>query len=900
MSQRKFKDPIVSSGPTLVGVGNGTLNVQRLTHFTTAQTYTLTCIAKSPDTIFSVVGSLDGPVGLATVGSQFFDADLKIFLTITQGSTPFEVGDAFTVGVVNGTDLNQDNIDDYDEEPQKNFGIGNKGAMSGDHNVRFTDANQPAHATVQGVKLETVLAGASLLTFQLLDTLPATFATLVANGFTFTAVASGTAGNAVQVEFVNDVIPGNESVGVSGNLITIHINAGTTTRTIVNTQLGLQPLVAGLVTYSFTSGSTLVTAQAATNLANGVNTIGAEGFESATVVGNDIKVYIASGRSTLSSIVSAITASGPASALVNVDLTGNGSDVAYLMASSVPFIGGDDREFALNKKEITDAGNFFEGNADLRAKDAAIQGSAKVSGNAEIAGSLALTNGNTNAIADVQDYINRLIQDGKVTLRTSDHTKVSWLKPNLSFTADIHIEFADTGITNKIALANSPLSVADGFSAYVILDRQSTRYVAVTVAATVPKNINAFRLLTRYGDNILLWDNTLVRDGKSVRIGEGGEGSGLKVDLYDPISTTLPTGPTATIDGVAVVNDYLVLFSNLGSGNKRVYKAAGVGTSITWTAQSVYSNGLDPLIGDDVMVIRGAGFQQARGFYDGTSFLFNDRVRYYNGADYWEVSNLKQVTLANNATGNVFAINYAGSENLFVDYSVVRNGKKRAGTITLTTDGTTVAFSDTGAEMVPELGIIFDADISGATIRLRYTTTNSGFPCTMKFVTRRWSDSAGGPGGLPSYSGSSGTPAAGADTQIQFNDGGATGADADFTWSKTNKVLGLADLEVMGLQGPVTLADNTVSPATAFSYDGNTYPSAVIEYSIFRDGDRRTGRLLISSNGVDVGYDDAFTETNPTGVTISVVMSGSTVLVQFSSTSTGMDASLKYNVRRWS
>jgi hypothetical protein len=41
--------------------------------------------------------------------------------------------------------------------------------------------------------------------------------------------------------------------------------------------------------------------------------------------------------------------------------------------------------------------------------------------------------------------------------------------------------------------------------------------------------------------------------------------------------------------------------------------------------------------------------------------------------------------------------------------------------------------------------------------------------------------SAGGGGGTPG----------GSDTQVQFNDGGAFGGDADLTWDDTGKVLGV-------------------------------------------------------------------------------------------------------------
>ncbi len=905
MAQQRFLDPIVASGPSLVGIGNGTLSVDRLTHFTTAQVYTLTCIAKSPSTIFSVVGSLDGAVGLATVGTQFYDEDLKIFLTITQGSTPFEVGDVFTVGVQNGTDLNQDNIDDYDEEPQKNFGTGNKGSMSGDHNIRFDDTDQLAKVIVQGLKIQAVAPGASLLSFRMYDTVPAVAATLSINGFNFTADVAGTGGNAIQIEFIGDVVAGFESVNVIGNLIEIHVQDGISTRAQVNTALLASAPAMALVNWTIDSPTSDPVAApiAATNLTNGADTLGGAGSEVAQLVGNEIRVYIGSGRSTITAVAAAMAASGPVNAVATAIVRGAPGALAFLMGSAVPLLSGTDRVFALNKQELTESGDFFEGNGDILAKDGEFQGDLDVAGAAAFGGPVALDFPDAGEkVGDAQQYINYLIQNSKIALRTSDHTKVTWTKPDLIFTADICIEFADTGLSNKIAAANSPISIPDGSSVYVILDRTSTRYVLPIVAATMPKDVNAFRLITRYGDNALLWDNTLVRDGKSVRIGEGGEGGTVKVDLIDPIDTTLPTGPSATIDGVSVTEGMMILFTNLTTGNNRVYKATGVGVSLVWITQSVWTNGLDPINGDDVIVIQGEAFARAHGIFDGTDFLFNDRVRYFNGVDYWEVSNLKQVSLLDNQAAFADAIVFAflGSENCFIDYSVIRNGMKKIGTLAITTDGVTVAMSDTGAEQVPALGVTFDADISGSDLRVRYTTTSSGFPATMKFVLRRWSDTVGGPGGVPSYSGGSSTVvAAGADTQIQFNDGGNLGADADFTWSKASNIMIKAGLQESGMN-TLTLPDATPS-GIAVSMDTTLYPSFIIEYSILRDGERRTGRIMVSTNGVDVGFDDEWTSTDTTdlGVTLSASVVGANVEIAFTTTATSVDAQLRYAFRRW-
>ena len=119
MSQNVFSNPYVSSAPVLTpaSVGNGTLTIDRLTHYTINQDYTAVCTAIAPFTVFKIIGALDGAVGVAVVGTQFYDQDLKLFLTINQGPTTFEIGDTFEFSLAQGTDLNRENIDLYDELP---------------------------------------------------------------------------------------------------------------------------------------------------------------------------------------------------------------------------------------------------------------------------------------------------------------------------------------------------------------------------------------------------------------------------------------------------------------------------------------------------------------------------------------------------------------------------------------------------------------------------------------------------------------------------------------------------------------------------------------------------------------------------------------------------------------
>lgn len=256
--------------------------------------------------------------------------------------------------------------------------------------------------------------------------------------------------------------------------------------------------------------------------------------------------------------------------------------------------------------------------------------------------------------------------------------------------------------------------------------------------------------------------NVLQANIAQLGVGAGnGSGTGLfKVRLYDPVDTTLPTGNPVTIDGVSVNAGDLVLFSNLGSGNNKIYKAVGAGTNITsWQAQFVFAGSTSPSSGDTVVVQAGTAFADQIGIFNGTTWSFNSFVRYFNGVDYWEQSSLNTVTLADNqvAPADVFSIVAAGSQNLIVDFSVKRGTTKETGTVTMTTDGTTVGIATTNVDLGVTAGITFTADISGANVRLRYTSTSTGSAGQMKFIMRRWSDASGGPAGIPSYS-VAGTP----------------------------------------------------------------------------------------------------------------------------------------------
>lgn len=96
------------------------------------------------------------------------------------------------------------------------------------------------------------------------------------------------------------------------------------------------------------------------------------------------------------------------------------------------------------------------------------------------------------------------------------------------------------------------------------------------------------------------------------------------------------------------------------------------------------------------------------------------------------------VTVANNTTAT--AVQYIAAENkhIVIHYSIVRGSNSETGTMHLITDGTT-AFVEVENVTIGDCGVEFSADISGADVRLRYTSSNSGVAGTLKLNSIRWS-----------------------------------------------------------------------------------------------------------------------------------------------------------------
>lgn len=384
--------------------------------------------------------------------------------------------------------------------------------------------------------------------------------------------------------------------------------------------------------------------------------------------------------------------------------------------------------------------------------------------------------------------------------------------------------------------------------------------------------------------------------------GGGGGGtstfSGSIATLYDPVDTTLPSSAPTTIDGVVVTTGMTVLFSNLSSGNNEIYLATVSGPTIFWTVQTAFNGAAAPVAGSLVSIAQGTAFGGSIGEFNGTTWLFNNRVRYFNGTDYFEQSSLNTSTLTDNTTnGTVFSVAFAGSQNIIVEYSIIRSGVKEIGTIDLTTNGTLVAIATNGSA-TGATGVTFSGVISGSNLVLQYTTTSTGSDATMKYEIRRWSDTAGGPGGPPSYTGgASSTPAAGSNGDVQINSSGVLGASSNFNYDSINNFLNLGGLSISILNS-TSIADNQVSPALLFA-NSTTYTAMIVNYSISRGTNFRTGRILVSTDGTSVSTAEDFVEQGTTGVTLSGSVSGGNVNINYTSTSTGSGGTFKYFIERW-
>ena len=248
----------------------------------------------------------------------------------------------------------------------------------------------------------------------------------------------------------------------------------------------------------------------------------------------------------------------------------------------------------------------------------------------------------------------------------------------------------------------------------------------------------------------------------------------------------------------------------------------------------------------------------------------------------------------------VYSVDKIGSENQVVKYSISRGASKRTGTLHITIAGNDLDIADISSE-INDTGVTFTGTIVDGDFALRYTSTDTGDTGTMKYTVSRWSDAPGGPGGIPSYSGFTGSTisAAGSVGDIQFHgsDGNLAG-NPNLKWQGAEQSIDLNGYLIGRLNGPVSLSDNQTSPTVAFSYPA-TSRFAVIDYSIERGGEFEVGQLLVTHNGTTATLTKTATSTGSLGINFAADLSGLSVRVLYTSTNTGNNAELKYTLKRW-
>jgi hypothetical protein len=102
---------------------------------------------------------------------------------------------------------------------------------------------------------------------------------------------------------------------------------------------------------------------------------------------------------------------------------------------------------------------------------------------------------------------------------------------------------------------------------------------------------------------------------------------------------------------------------------------------------------------------------------------------------------------------------------------------------------------------------------------------------------------------------------------------------------------------IAGIQD--TLLDNTTGGNIAF-VTGAAIGSIQMDYSIAREDYRRRGTIVAvkgtGSTTTGFSYTDDYVENGSTGITLNVIASGGNIVVQYNSTSTGSDATIKYSI----
>ena len=102
------------------------------------------------------------------------------------------------------------------------------------------------------------------------------------------------------------------------------------------------------------------------------------------------------------------------------------------------------------------------------------------------------------------------------------------------------------------------------------------------------------------------------------------------------------------------------------------------------------------------------------------------------------------------------------------------------------------------------------------------------------------------------------------------------------------------------LKGPLTLLDNQLSPISLASWPLISVNYVQLQYSLTRDNLTTTGHILITTNGSTTSISNDEVELlDNLGVTFSSTIVGSSLNLNYTTTSTGFSATFKYYEKSW-
>lgn len=171
-----------------------------------------------------------------------------------------------------------------------------------------------------------------------------------------------------------------------------------------------------------------------------------------------------------------------------------------------------------------------------------------------------------------------------------------------------------------------------------------------------------------------------------------------------------------------------VTASNSLVSQNDILLSAASGANILWNTDAAGNIGA-------VGANRPANVYIANALHIGSFSFTGSELGYVDDAE-----GLTSVTLNDNTVSNTLVASWAHASfsSIFIHYSLSRGaGIRESGILMITTDGTTAVLSRSGPALGAN-GVVFDADISGANVRLLYTTSSTGTNATMKYKLLKW------------------------------------------------------------------------------------------------------------------------------------------------------------------